>query len=477
MWPRFASAALAAGALAFAISIAPTAARAASFWTEVRGDEPRKPDTLPDFIDLAARLSPAVVNIATEQKNPNGPAESASPDSNADPFDRHGRPFEHYGLERPHSLGSGFIINKSGYILTNNHVVEDAEKILVTLKDGRQFAARVVGADSKSDIALLKIDSGHDLPVAPLGDSDNVKVGEWVMAIGNPFGFDHTVTAGIVSAKGRFIPGNFDDFIQTDASINPGNSGGPLIDPRGAVVGVNSAIYTRTGSSMGIGFAIPVNLVKEELPQLRATGKVVRGWLGVYIQQVPPVIAMKDKLPAPHGAMVAEVIDKGPAANAGIRPGDIILRFDHRPIADSQELPLLVGAMPIGRTVTIEVVRDGVVRELPITITPPRERQIASIEAAADRLGFTVRDLTPKLARELNAGDTRGVVVASVEPGSSAEASGLKPRDLILQVNRKAVRDVSSYRRALKENRTGKIVLLLVKRDDGTLFIPVRRQG
>lgn len=477
MWPRLTSGVLAIGVVAIVV-IAPAISRAAPFWTDLRGDDVRRVDTLPDFIDLAARLSPAVVNIATEQKSPNASADS-SPDSDADPFDRYGQPFEHYGLERPHSLGSGFIINKAGYILTNDHVIEDARRIRVSLKDGRQFVARVIGADAKSDVALLKIHSAHDLPVAPLGDSDNVRVGEWVMAIGNPFGFDHTVTAGIVSAKGRFIPGNFDDFIQTDASINPGNSGGPLIDLRGAVVGVNSAIYTRTGSNMGIGFAIPVNLVKEELPQLRASGKVVRGWLGVYIEQVPPALAVKDGLPDPHGAMVAEVIDKGPAAIAGIKRGDIILQFDHRPIVDSQELPLVVGAAPIGRTVTIEIVRDGAVRELPITVTPSREEQVARVENAPDQpaLGLTVGDLTPELAHELNAGDMRGVVVYSIAPGSSAAAAGLKPRDLILQVNRKAVKDVGSYQRALKENGADEVVLLLVRRDNGTLFIPLRRQG
>jgi serine protease Do len=473
--------ALAAGLAAMGLAIASMAATpcaAASFWTELGGGNMRKAGTLPDFVDLAAKLSPAVVNISTEQKNPNASNESA-PDSDADPFDRYGQPFERYGLQRPHSLGSGFIINKAGYILTNDHVVEDAQQIRVTLKDGRQFTARVVGTDNKSDIALIKIDPSHDLPVAPLGDSDDVRVGEWVMAIGNPFGFDHSVTAGIVSAKGRFIPGNFDDFIQTDASINPGNSGGPLIDLRGAVVGVNSAIYTRTGSSMGIGFAIPVNLVKEELPQLRASGKVVRGWLGVYIEQVSPDLAVKDKLPDPHGAMVAEVIDQGPAAIAGIRRGDVIVQFDHRLVEESQELPLIVGAVPIGRTVTIKIVRNGAIKELPITVTPSREEQVASAEDAPDpaALGLTVRDLTPELAGELNAGATRGVVVWSVAPGSSAAASGLKPHDLILQVNRKSIRDVGSYQRALKANGASKIVLLLIKRDNGTLFIPLRRQG
>jgi serine protease Do len=310
-------------------------ANAGPLWTELDGSV-RQTQTFPDFVAIAAKLSPAVVNISAEQKSATAEEQNSSPDEDADPFDRFGQPFEQYGLSHPHSLGSGFIINKAGYILTNDHVIQQADKILVTLQDGRQFSAHVVGHDSKTDIALIRITSKGNLPVAPLGNSDNVKVGQWVMAIGNPFGFDHSVTAGIVSAKGRFIPGNYDDFIQTDASINPGNSGGPLINLDGAVVGVNSAIYTRSGMNMGIGFAIPVNLVKLELPQLKAAGKVVRGWLGVYIEQVQEEDARREKMSEPHGARVSEVLARGPAAAAGLRRGDIILEFDHHLIVQSQ---------------------------------------------------------------------------------------------------------------------------------------------
>ena len=222
-------------------------------------------------------------------------------------------------------------------------------KVTVTLQNGHIYPAKVVGEDKKTDIALIKIDAGHDLPVAPLGNSDQVRVGEWVMAIGNPFGFDHSVTAGIVSAKGRFIPDNFDQFLQTDASINPGNSGGPLIDLRGSVVGVNSAIYTQTGSSMGIGFAIPINLVKDELPQLRDKGKVTRGWLGVYIQAVTPELAQSLGLKDAQGALVAQVLPHGPALAAGVQRGDVITQFDGKPVTDSRELPLLVSTHAAGQ--------------------------------------------------------------------------------------------------------------------------------
>ena len=218
----------------------------------------------------------------------------------------------------------------------------------MTTQDGHNYTAKIVGHDEKSDIALLKIDAKHDLAVAPLGNSDDLKVGEWVMAIGNPFGFDHSVTAGIVSAKGRFIPGNYEDFIQTDASINPGNSGGPLIDLRGNVIGVNCAIYTHTGASMGIGFAVPIDLVKEELPQLKSSGKVVRGWLGVYIQKVTPELAESLGLADSRGALVAKVLDNGPAKAAGVKRGDVIVAFDNQPVDDSRELPLLVGRTDLG---------------------------------------------------------------------------------------------------------------------------------
>jgi len=310
-------------------------AAAASLWTEFNGvNVPAQ--SLPDFVALAARMSPAVVNISAEQRTEDSGTQSSSPEDGSDPFDRFGQPFEQYGLAHPHSLGSGFIINRGGYILTNAHVIEGARQILVTLKDARQFTARLIGRDTKTDVALVKINASGNLPIAPLGDSDQVRVGQWVMAIGNPFGFDHTVTAGIVSAKGRFIPGNYDAFIQTDASINPGNSGGPLISLDGAVVGVNSAIYTRSGLNIGIGFAIPVNLVKEELPQLSARGKVIRGWLGVYVEPVSAETAQRAKMAEPHGALITEVLANGPAAAAGLRRGDIIVAFDHNDVGESQ---------------------------------------------------------------------------------------------------------------------------------------------
>src|SRR3984885_24446 len=362
------------------LALGAKAARAEPLWTEISGGPaPRRAESLPDFVDLAARLSPAVVNVSTEDKSL--PKVSDSPDGDGGgPGDRFAQPFENEDPAHPQSLGSGFIINKDGFILTNEHVVEDGQRIQVTLQDGREFKARVIGRDDKTDIALLKIDAAGQLPIAPLGDSDSLRVGAWVIAIGNPFGFDHSVTAGIVSAKGRFIPGNYDEYIQTDASINPGNSGGPLIDQRGAVVAVNSAIYTRTGANMGIGFAIPVNIVKEELSQLRASGKVVRGWLGVYIQKMTPEIAESLGLPSPSGALVAEVLKGGPAKSAGIERGDVITAFDGTPIVDSRELPLLVGRTPIGHVATLKLMRQGKAQELKIAITQSHEEEVASAQ-------------------------------------------------------------------------------------------------
>ena len=316
----------------------------APFWTELADPaHAPKAQTMPDFVDLAAKLSPAVVNISTDEADE--PAEGVEPSPEDSPHS-HGPMEEFGGTPHAKALGSGFIITKDGYVLTNEHVVDSPGKVTVTTQDGHNYIAKIIGHDEKSDIALLKIDAKHDLAVAPLGNSEDLKVGEWVMAIGNPFGFDHSVTAGIVSAKGRFIPGNYEDFIQTDASINPGNSGGPLIDLRGDVIGVNCAIYTHTGASMGIGFAVPIDLVKEELPQLRASGKVVRGWLGVYIQKVTPELAESLGLADSRGALVANVLPNGPAQAAGVKRGDVIVAFDNQPVDDSRELPLLMAASP-----------------------------------------------------------------------------------------------------------------------------------
>lgn len=460
------------------------AAEASHFWTELSdGGQLAPVQSLPDFVELAAKLSPAVVNISSEEPDEPG----ANPEEDAPAPSPHGKtpgsPFEEYS---PHakSLGSGFIVTKDGYVVTNDHVVTDAERIAVSTQDGYQYKAKLVGRDEKSDIALLKIEPKHELPVAPLGNSDNVRVGQWVMAIGNPFGFDHSVTVGVVSAKGRFIPGNYDEFLQTDASINPGNSGGPLISIHGEVVGVNSAIYTRTGSNMGIGFAIPVNIVKEELAQLRASGKVVRGWLGVYIQKMTPEIAESLGLPTPTGALVAEVLKGGPAKSAGIERGDVITSFDGTPIVDSRELPLMVGRTPIGHVATIKLMRQGKAQELKIAITQSHEEELASAEpvekpsrGTASPFGLYVKDLSPDLAKELGLEQLSGVVISSVQPGSRADEAGLRARDVILEVNRASVKDVDSYQQAMTAGGKSRIVLILVKRGDSTIYFALKPEA
>lgn len=448
-------------------------AHAGQLWSTRPYVRPAKAEALPNFVALAADLGPAVVHISTEQGG--GSSRGAESQGGGEPF---GEPFT-----APHgrSLGSGFIINSAGYIVTNDHVIENGRSILVSTRDGSQYRATVVGRDHRSDVALLKIDAGHPLPVAPLGDSETVKVGQWVMAIGDPFGFDHTVTAGIISAKGRFISGSYDDFLQTDASINPGNSGGPLINLQGEVVGVNSAIFTRTGSNTGIGFAIPINLVKQELPQLKEHGRVVRGWLGIYVQRVTSAIAESMGLPGPHGALVAEVLPKAPGKKAGLRRGDVILAYDGHKIGDSRQLPLLVGRTPLGHTVMLTVIRDRKRIDLPVTITASRAAEIASAASAPLKasapFGLTVKDLSPKLAHEMGLADARGVVVYSVEPGSVADEAGLHAHDIILEVNRKAVANVDAYRRAMRSSAPGKVVLLLVKRHNSTVFVPLTPEG
>ncbi len=478
---------LAAAVAAVLLSVG--CAHAERLWNEApqAGARPNKPETMPDFVDLAARLSPAVVNIATESSKPPSKAAPSGDEGEGggvDPFDRFGQPFGQFGSPRRRSLGSGFIINHDGYILTNAHVVAGAGRIKVTLQDGREFKARVIGLDDKSDIALIKIDGAGRLPVAPLGDSSSVRVGQWVIAIGNPFGFDHSVTAGIVSAKGRFIAGNYDDFIQTDASINPGNSGGPLIDQGGAVIGLNSAIYTRTGSSLGIGFAVPIDLVKEELPQLRERGKVVRGWLGVYIQPVSMAQAHAAGLDLPHGALVVQVVANGPAQKAGLRPGDIIVQFNHREIGQAQGLPLMVAGVPVGHRATLTVIRKRLRQELTITITASREAELAAAEtggpgepAGQSPLGLTVRAVDAALAHQLKLDGANGVMVAAVKPGSVGAAAGLRVLDVIMEVDRRPVKDIDGWRRAIARAAIDKVTLLLVRRGDATVFMTVRPRG
>jgi serine protease Do len=444
---------------------------------------------LPDFATLAERLSPVVVNISTRaqrkeqpdmprfrgpgQPGPQWPFGDGDPREFGDPFERFFGPRQRQQPQR--SLGSGFVIDSEGYILTNNHVVENADEIVVRLDNEQEHKATLVGKDPKTDLALLKVEGVGGLTAVPLGDSDALRVGEWVMAIGNPFGLDHSVTSGIVSAKGRFIgAGNYDDYIQTDAAINPGNSGGPLINLRGEVVGINSAIFSRTGGNIGIGFAIPVNLAKELVPQLREKGKVTRGWLGVLIQRVTPEIAESLGLEQARGALVADVVANGPAAEAGVKVGDVIVEFDGHPVSESNELPMLVARTPLEKQVTLKLMRDKEPIELAVTIAELRDDEMQVASSDSEKLGLAVQTLTPEIAENLGVEETKGVVVTAVESGSPAEEAGLRRGDVILEVNREAVDHADAYAAALKKVEKGKNVLFLVRRGENTIFLALK---
>jgi serine protease Do len=340
------------------------------------------PQGLPDFVTLARKLKPVVVNISAIQKMTPGqrPSNRLEQEDQFDEFwDRFFGDNPRSGAPRQESLGSGFIIEYDGTILTNYHVVANAEKIVVKLVDNREFQAKIVGQDPKTDVAVIKIDARAGLAIAPLGDSDKLEVGEWVMAIGNSFGLDSTVTSGIVSAKGRHIgAGPYDNFIQTDASINPGNSGGPLINLRGEIVGINSAIVTQTGGNMGIGFATPINLVKELLPDLKKKGKVTRGALGVVIQEVTPTIADSLGMDKVRGALVAGVSKGGPAEHAGIKIGDVITEFDGKEVKEANDLPIMVARTAVNKSVSVKLLRDKKESTASVTIGELKEEQVPS---------------------------------------------------------------------------------------------------
>jgi serine protease Do len=449
---------------------------------EERATDVRPPNTLPDFVTLAKKMRPVVVNISTTQVSESrGEPEFGSPFGEEDPFNDFWRRFfggpVPRGPQRQRSLGSGFIIDPDGSILTNNHVVENAQKIVVKLSDDEEFEAKVVGRDSKTDIAVIKINAKNSLPSASLGDSDRLEVGEWVVAIGNPFGLDSTVTSGIVSAKGRHIgQGPYDNFIQTDASINPGNSGGPLINLRGEVIGINSAIFSRTGGNMGIGFAIPINLAKELLPQLRGKGKVTRGYLGVLIQKVTPEIAESLGMDHGYGALVANVSKDGPAEKAGVKVGDVIVEFDGKEIKDSGDLPIIVARTPVDKKVRMKVLRDKKSVALNVSVGELKDEEKVASAPEKGELGMTVQKLTPQIAESLGLEKTDGVVVTAVEPGSSADEAGIRRGDVIVEVDRKPVRGVEDYRKAIGASRKGRGILFLVRRGDSTLFLALKPQ-
>jgi serine protease Do len=441
---------------------------------------------LRSFVSVAKKVSPAVVNISTTQtvEAPQPfPGPFQSPFGEHDPFGEFWRrffrgPFPYQGPFRQRSLGSGFIIEADGLILTNNHVVRNAEKILVKLSDGRELEAKVIGKDPKTDIALIKIDAAGELPIVSLGGSNKLQVGEWVMAIGNPFGLAHSVTAGIVSAKGRVSgAGPYDNFIQTDASINPGNSGGPLVNMQGEVVGVNTAIFTQSGSNIGIGFAIPINLVKEILPELKTEGKVVRGWLGIAIQRVTPTLADGLGLETPRGALVANVDINSPAERGEMKVGDVIIEFDGRKIEQSDDLPRVVARTPVGKQVQVQVIRDKKEMTLPIVIGELREEEVVVSAKEKENLGLTVQNVTPQIAHKLGLDREEGVVVTSVRPGSAADEAGLRRRDVILEMDRKPIENLSDFQTVVRNVKKDEVILVLVDRGETALFLTLRATG
>ena len=466
------------------------------------------------FADLAATLAPAVVNISSLQAlqakadKPSGPPDAPAfpPGSPFEQFfhdfmERHGQGGGGGGggdqpdqpAHRGQALGSGFIIDPSGVIVTNNHVIEGADEITVTLHDGTSLKAKLLGKDERADLAVLKVESPTPLPAVPFADSDTARVGDWVLAIGNPFGLGGSVTAGIVSARGRDIrQGPYDDFIQTDAAINRGNSGGPLFNMEGQVIGINTAIYSPSGGSIGIGFSIPSNMAKLVVAQLRDFGRAKRGWLGVQIQQVTPDIAEGVGLKPPHGAMVAGVTENGPAAAAKIKGGDIILKFNGQDVKEMRNLQRIVAETEIGKQVPVVLWRDGKeqtvtasIGELPddvqqasaTTPTPPKPPASTSVDIAG--MGLKVAPITDALRTKFNiAADQKGVVVTDVTGNGAAGQRGVKPGDVIVEVQQETINTAADVQdrvdRFRKQGR--KTVLMLIQSSDGLRWVPLPLQ-
>ncbi len=441
----------------------------------------RPPDS---FAVLAEKLKPAVVNISTTKVIKSGAMKKfMSPFGEEFPFDRFfggDEFFKKFFGDIPEkefqqkSLGSGFIISKDGYIFTNNHVVEKADKIKVRLSDGKEYDAEVKGKDAKTDIALIKIKPTGSLPIVGFGDSDALRVGDWVIAIGNPFGLEHTVTAGIVSAKGRVIgSGPYDNFIQTDASINPGNSGGPLFNLQGEVVGINTAIIAR---GQGIGFAIPINMAKGILSDLKTKGKVVRGWLGVSVQEITEDIAKNLGLKDVKGVLVNDVFKGDPADRAGLKTGDIILEVGGKKIKDTRELLRIVATLSVGKEVELKILHNGKEKVLQIVVAE-REKgeKVATTEEAKEYLGMTVQEITPEIAAHLGLSEENGVIVTHVQAGSPADDGGVKPQDIILQVNKVKISSMEDYVKAISRKDAENSSMLLIKRGRTSFFLVIRK--
>jgi len=431
----------------------------------------------PDFVELAKRLKPTVVNIRT--------AKVIKPRSNLQrprmqsPFDNFFEDFfgqfngQHpqQRARREQSLGTGFIISPDGYILTNNHVVSGADEVMVKLSDGRELKGEIKGADEKLDLALIKVSDKETFHAAGLGDSDALDVGEWVMAIGNPFGLSQTVTAGIVSAKGRVIGnGPYDDFIQTDASINPGNSGGPLFNASGKVIGINTAIIA---GGQGIGFAIPINMAKGIIVQLRDSGKVTRGYLGVRFQPLTADLAKSFGLESEKGALIASVEKDTPAEKAGLKAGDVILEYDGKPVNEGNELPRYVAATPIDKKVKLVAFRDGKKQEFFVVIARLKGDDSAAAVpggSESEKLGITVQELTGELAGRLNIMDSKGgLVITEVKPGSPAEEAGTLTGSIVVEINGQRPDTLEKYSAVVAKIMKGDVVRLLLKRPDGSI--------
>jgi len=432
------------------------------------------------FVEVAQQVMPTVVSVTSTKV-----VRGRGPFSEFFHEDWFGRQFRRPQREqRQEGLGSGVIISADGYILTNNHVVKEAEDISV-LMDRKEYKAKIIGFDPKTDLAVIKIDE-KNLPVVKLGNSDRLEVGEWVLAIGNPFSLQlqHSVTAGIVSGKGRNQVGigdiDYEDFIQTDAAINPGNSGGALVNLRGELVGINTAIVANSwsGGNLGIGFAIPINLARQIMEQLIANGKVVRGWMGVYIQTPNESMAKELDLPSTAGALVSDVSVNSPAAKAGIKDGDFIVEFDGKKISDSNQLMHLIATYKPGARLGVKLIRDGREKTLAVTLgeRPDDDEtpRLTSAGGAGNRLGLEVSNLTEALAEEFDITAKSGVVVTAVEEGSVADQDGVQAGDLILEVNRETVRSVREFNRIVEEFKPGDTVLLRLVRGENKFFVALK---
>jgi len=442
---------------------------------------------LPDFTEMVKTNGIAVVNISTTQKAPpeaeNAPEEPQLPEGMPPEMEEFFKRFlnEQGGGYVPRdttSLGSGFVISPDGYVLTNSHVVKDADEIVVKLSDHRELLAKVIGTDARTDVALLKVDA-KDLPAVTIGNPNKLQVGEWVLAIGSPFGFEQSVTAGIVSAKGRSLPGgNYVPFIQTDVAINPGNSGGPLFNMEGKVVGINSQIYSRTGGFMGLSFAIPMDVVMNVVDQIKATGKAAHGWLGVQIQDVTRELAESFGMKKPQGALVSKVLPDSPAEKAGLQIGDIITEFNGQQIETSGDLPPMVGITPINDKATLKIIRQGETKSLDfkVGLLPDEADKLAEAKVAPklphNRLGVNVIDLTDAQRETLQI-VKNGVLVQDVAKGTAKDA-GIQRGDVILRIQNNVVRDAADFEKIVTKLAAGKSVAILIQRQGSPVFLAIK---